>query len=425
VQRPPSATHSLVAAAGFAAFVATFAVTWLTRPFGIDVLLSSVAIIVVTTAVIFAVDIGWQKVNRRASTGLDYLHDDPSWSRTFIKIVGLVATISCVATGYWLFPAYHDKFFESYFTLLLWVLVPWIAAAIPYFHWVDRRMREPRDGYWQMGMLATLRWRSVDGRILSQHALAWIIKGFFMALMFSGMCLELKGLFLTDLLNLRGFNDYYGAAYKFIFFVDVGIAALGYTMSFRITDTHIRSSEPTLLGWVVALVCYEPFWSLIGRQYLAYDTGPSWDGWLWNYPRLTAIWGVGILTLGAIYVWSTVIFGARFSNLTHRGIITNGPYRWSKHPAYISKNLSWWMIWVPFLPNGSVGESVRHCLLLLGLNLIYVMRAKTEERHLSRDPVYVAYALWIEENGIFRVLRKMPLLRHFGFRAPVRGAVMP
>lgn len=36
----------------------------------------------------------------------------------------------------------------------------------------------------------------------------------------------------------------------------------------------------------------------------------------------------------AIYAWATIMFGGRFSNLTHRGIITNGPYPWTKHPAY-------------------------------------------------------------------------------------------
>jgi hypothetical protein len=54
-------------------------------------------------------------------------------------------------------------------------------------------------------------------------------------------------------------------------------------------------------------------------------------------------------TFSIIYVWSTAVFGLRFSDLTHRGIITNGPYRWVKRPAFLTKNLSWWMISVPFI----------------------------------------------------------------------------
>ena len=57
--------------------------------------------------------------------------------------------------------------------------------------------------------------------------------------------------------------------------------------------------------------------------------------------------------------------------------------------------------------------------MLLGLNLIYVMRAKTEEWHLSRDPEYVAYALWVQANGMFRFVRYLPLMKHLAYRVPV------
>jgi steroid 5-alpha reductase family enzyme len=89
--------------------------------------------------------------------------------------------------------------------------------------------------------------------------------------------------------------------------------------------------------------------------------------------------------------------------LTHRGIITNGPYRFTKHPAYIAKNLTWWMISLPFLADGGI-QALRHCILLLMLNGVYGLRAWTEERHLSRDPTYVAYRQWMEANGLFRFL---------------------
>jgi protein-S-isoprenylcysteine O-methyltransferase Ste14 len=118
-----------------------------------------------------------------------------------------------------------------------------------------------------------------------------------------------------------------------------------------------------------------------------------------------------IIALLVVYSWSTVVFGLRFSNLTHRGIITNGPYRWVRHPAYVSKCMSWWLISVPFIPaGGDLLEAGRLCLLLLLLNGVYAMRAWTEERHLSRDPDYVRYARWIDENGLVAILRR-PLRR--------------
>jgi hypothetical protein len=66
---------------------------------------------------------------------------------------------------------------------------------------------------------------------------------------------------------------------------------------------------------------------------------------------------------------------------------------------------------------GSGDEALRHCLLLLAVNGIYVLRAWTEERHLSRDPEYVAYARWIDENGLFRFLRHLPSQNRLRYRA--------
>jgi steroid 5-alpha reductase family enzyme len=108
-----------------------------------------------------------------------------------------------------------------------------------------------------------------------------------------------------------------------------------------------------------------------------------------------------------------VTFGLRFSNLTHRGILTNGLYRYCKHPAYVSKNISWWLIAVPFIAEGGVLDALRDCLLLFGVNVIYYLRARTEERHLSWDPVYRQYATLMNERSLFRGLaRWLPFLRY-------------
>ena len=97
-------------------------------------------------------------------------------------------------------------------------------------------------------------------------------------------------------------------------------------------------------------------------------------------------------------------FGCRFSNLTHRGILTNGPYRVTKHPAYIAKNLSWWLIWLPFMLEKDWYEVLRDVVMLAMVNGIYILRARTEEAHLSRDPDYVAYAAGMRRHGWFRWL---------------------
>lgn len=113
-------------------------------------------------------------------------------------------------------------------------------------------------------------------------------------------------------------------------------------------------------------------------------------------------------------------FGTRFSNLTNRGIVVHGPYRFLKHPAYVAKNLSWWLISIPFVAHGSIQENARACLLLGVMNLVYYLRAKTEERHLRADPAYRIYVRWIGRFSPFeKVLAKLT------FRAKRRHLFRP
>ena len=105
-------------------------------------------------------------------------------------------------------------------------------------------------------------------------------------------------------------------------------------------------------------------------------------------------------------------FGIRFSNLTNRGILTNGPFKFTKHPAYISKNISWWLIFMPFIVAPEFDDKLRLSLLLILQNVIYFLRARTEEKHLSNDPDYVLYAQYIEQHGVFSwVGNRWPVLK--------------
>ena len=177
-----------------------------------------------------------------------------------------------------------------------------------------------------------------------------------------------------------------------LYFIDVIWGAMGYLWSLRLTDSHVRSTEPTTLGWLAALVCYEPLSRAVFPAYFAYGGGPAWGHWLADRPALELLWAALIVALTGVYAAATVSFGLRFSNLTHRGIVTGGPYRWLRHPAYVSKNLSWWLISMPFMVHTHWTDSLRLCAMLLAVNGVYWLRARTEDRHLRQDPVYRAYA---------------------------------
>ncbi|HVK50483.1 MAG TPA: DUF1295 domain-containing protein [Pseudoxanthomonas sp.] len=191
-----------------------------------------------------------------------------------------------------------------------------------------------------------------------------------------------------------------------LYLIDTVFATVGYLSTSRRLGAEIRSSNPYWLGWAAALICYPPFFTWLQQSGFNYRDGHIWSDWLTTDTPLYYAWGSSILILSAIYALSTVVFGIRFSNLTHRGIITHGPYRLTKHPAYISKNLSWWLISIPFVSNTGVATALMHCGILLCINGIYWMRAKTEERHLMADPKYRDYATWIAEHGAWAQLTR-------------------
>ncbi len=337
-----------------------------------------------------------------------------NFRRVGARMVGVAATFALLAFAYWLFPEYSGDFYVPYWNFLRTVAP--LAALIPlYLLWADSRTLEPNDEFHAFGALVLGRSPAVDWRLIRRHLLGWTVKGFFLPLMTVYLGGEIKSL-AESISEWHGGRDImppYQVFYHASYTLDLLFCVVGYSATIRVFDAQIRSVEPTLAGWLVALMCYQPFYSVIGRYYLQYDDATFWDNWLQGWPIGRAIWAAPIITLTAIYSLCTVSFGLRFSNLTHRGIITGGPYRFTKHPAYISKNLSWWLISVPFVSELGWAAALRNCLLLLLLNAVYYARARTEERHLSADPTYVAYALWINDHGLFRHLgRWLPFARY-------------
>ena len=186
-----------------------------------------------------------------------------------------------------------------------------------------------------------------------------------------------------------------------MFMIDVTFATVGYVLTMKPLDAHIRTANPYAAGWTAALICYPPFIMMGNGGPLDYHIGAGqWSDWLADYPLASALMGAWLVVLTGLYAWATVAFGLRFSNLTHRGILTHGPYAWSKHPAYLSKNLFWWFGTIPFLATtGNPVDMIRNTMVMGFVSGVYYWRARTEERHLSADPAYRDYAAWMERNG--------------------------
>lgn len=364
---------------------------------------------------IVALEFLFLKTFSRKSTGLDFSDRlrPRSLKSAARKLVGFGLTLALVALGYAVFPEYQGSFYGPFFGRALRLLPILFMLAVPYFLFIDRRMARPEDGYWHTATLLLGRWRDIDRKVLRQHALAWLVKMFFLPLMFLYFAQKVDYFRNVDFSSiLDSFRAFYEFAFNMLFFGDLLVATVGYILTLRLFDSHVRSTEPSCLGWLVAVGCYQPFWDFCSGRYLRYDSGTFWFEWLHGHPIVLPLWGSTILALLAIYVWATIAFGVRFSNLTNRGILTNGPYRYTKHPAYVSKNLSWWLISMPFLSQAGTTEALQHCFLLALLNVAYLLRARTEERHLSSDPAYVEYAEYMESRGLFSWLgRALPVLK--------------
>lgn len=354
------------------------------------------------------------KVHLRPSTGIDWSLKRPLHEVmpvAVIKLVGLWSTWAMLAAFYALGRWYWTGNYLFSMEVLSFAIFPLVVLSVPYVIWLDRYLVEPRDGCFHFGafvagggIMARDQW---DSEQIAKHWRAWAIKGFFGAFMISILPPGFAQVVEANPAQLASNPvEFVMLLVTLLFLVDVQIGTVGYLLTLRPLDSHIRSGNPFLAGWLAALLCYPPFvWGIIGpdNQVLSYEYAtPGWAHWFAGNSALLWVWGGLLVFLTAIYAWATVVFGIRFSNLTYRGVLTNGPYRFTRHPAYLSKNLFWWASVLPFMvTGGGFLEPLRNCIFLLAVNAIYYWRAKTEEAHLlAEDPKYAEYHAWMEAHGL-------------------------
>jgi hypothetical protein len=349
------------------------------------------------------------KVHRNASTGIDWEAPPRRLREVFdtslAKIVGLwgiwavIGFLYCVARYYW------DGPYLFSMQVLGVAIVPMLVLSVPYVLWLDRRLREPKDGAWHFGQLLIGRGDLVDRTELHHFFRAWAVKGFFLAFMLSIVPGNWWDTIRVDSATIASSPvELAFFLIRIMFMIDVTFATVGYVLTLKPLDAHIRTANPYAAGWTAALLCYPPFIMMGDGDPLDYHGGTAgpdgWTFWLADYPLAMDLWGALLVFLTGVYAWATVAFGLRFSNLTHRGILTHGPYAWSKHPAYLAKNLFWWLAVLPWLaPSGNPVDMIRNTVLLGLVSGVYYWRARTEERHLSGDPAYLDYAAWMARNG--------------------------
>jgi protein-S-isoprenylcysteine O-methyltransferase Ste14 len=366
------------------------------------------------------------KVHRRPTTGIDWSLKRP-WSETLdislTKLAGLWLTWCGIAVIYLSCRFYWAGGFAWAMGVFEVAAAPMFLLSIPYVLWIDRRLVEPKDGTWALGAwlmgLDEAEVGPIDREAIFNHLRSWAVKGFFLAFMLSIVPPGFGDFIRAD--ASRVLSDPVAMSnwlITFMFTIDVAFATVGYVLTLRPLDSHIRTANPFAAAWMAALICYPPFIMMGPGGPLDYHPGTfgqdGWSHYLAGHPVALGAVGAVLVGLTACYAWATVAFGFRFSNLTHRGILTHGPYAISRHPAYLSKNLFWLISTLPFLTTGSWLDATRACILMGVTAGVYYWRAKTEERHLKLDPVYVEYWEWMERNG--------PVPRFFGWLLGTRKA---
>jgi protein-S-isoprenylcysteine O-methyltransferase Ste14 len=410
--RPRSAVSAMVGVSGLAGLLAWAIVA---RTFEFSGPNAALCAFLACGVPMLAWSILVDKVHRSPTTGIDW--DSPprplreTLDTSIVKIAGLWATWAAIAFLYCVGRWYWEGVYLFSMKILGYAAVPLLLGSIPYVIWIDRRLRDPHDGTWHFGQLVIGRSELVDRELVADYLRCWAIKAFFLAFMLAIVpgnwydTVTPTGEEITA--NIANLSRWLIAA---MFMIDTVFATVGYALTMKPLDAHIRSANPYAAGWTAALMCYPPFILMNPGGPLDYHPGTAdWLYWLEGYPLLLAFWAFLLVLLTGIYAWATVVFGIRFSNLTHRGILTHGPYAWTKHPAYMSKNIFWWLATLPFLAtSGDLNDAIRNTVILAIVTGVYYWRARTEERHLSDDPAYREYAEWMERNGpLPRLLRKL------------------
>jgi len=396
--RPRSAVSHGAGIAGMAGLLARTAVSLV---YGMDGPYSAMVNVLACGVPMVAWSLVVDKVHRNASTGIDWAMRRPwreSLDISFVKLAGLWATWALIGVAYGTIRAYWTGPFLFSMWCFAWSAPALFVLSIPYVLWLDRRLIEPKDGAWAFGAWLTGTAKP-PAEHLYAHLRSWTVKGFFLVFMLAIVPPNFQSVIDTPF----ALGDPVVLAtwlIRFMFLVDVAFATVGYLLTMRPFDSHIRSANPFAAAWMAALICYPPFIMMDDGGPLDYRVGTQdWSVWFAGHEAILWPLAIALVALTALYAWATVAFGLRFSNLTNRGILTHGPYAISRHPAYLAKNLFWWLSSVPILTTGSIVDAARATILMAVVSGAYYWRARTEERPLKLDPDYLAYWEWMERNG--------------------------
>lgn len=286
-------------------------------------------------------------------------------------------------------PTGGGALYFSVFDVYVWVVIAYALVLPIYYRSVGAKSKA-----W-MVVSAFLRCVKGGGSFSAaelQAARVLLLKFFFAPLMVSWLAQHLSGFAELNFYAVSfpdsalGWLDFYNKKIHsnivhFVVFIDVFFFTVGYLIEHHWLRNEFVSVDPTLSGWLACVICYPPFnGGLIA--FLGWQTA---DSPVVEYVGIQFILNLAILISFTVYSAASWSLGFKASNLTNRGIVERGVYRWLRHPAYAFKNMAWWLGAMPALwlaVQHSPIDVIAILLSLCGWTTVYVARALTEERHL-------------------------------------------
>lgn len=336
-------------------------------------------------------------------------------SKTHLTMLGICGYLLLMMIGYLIIPEYQKPEY-NYFHLsfLLGVPVFLLIIGFMYLPYVMKWLNTEKNIYENFGLLITGKFKKVDKQLLSLLSQSFLLRGFFIPFMVMVLVIAVEAIFKDNSIAQQLFHEDFEwslakasqivlTAYYFLILLDVAIGTLGYICVTKSLNADIRSFDPKFIGWFSCFVCYPPFWNIVNKTLLlVLLTSLQWETVFEGQELVLFFWSLLIITSGGLEAVSGATFGIRFSNIAYRGLNTTGPYKFSKHPQYIAKMFHRFFVIMPFIGYISWLDWVSGMFGFAIICLLYFLRARTEENHLTVFPEYVAYANAMNDRGILR-----------------------
>jgi isoprenylcysteine carboxyl methyltransferase (ICMT) family protein YpbQ len=347
------------------------------------------------------------------------------WQSVFTKWLGVLTGVGLVLFLLWLLPDYRlPKYAQPLLEVKYFVAGLILALSFLLITLTNRILGSVEDATFALGQIWLKGYKSLEFKKIKDAVLEWILRSFFLVMNYTtavSLFTKLKVVSISTLVQTP-LSQSITTWLDLLFLILLFTILPGYLFSARLINTQVRDLDRTLFGWVVTFICYPPVIYSVFGAWLEYrvnivqlGTDP-WIGVLQSMPLWFGIISAIIIFSEIIHLWGEAILGIRSSNLMNRGIVTNGPFAYTKHPIYVVKCIGWFFIFLPFMTPVGFWPTIQTCILFLMVCGVFTARSWAEERLLAKDEVYVAYAKFIDSTGIFKHIGKYIPLMSFAWR---------